>query len=182
MHHNQPRIRLGRNSSSSRRRNAEEAVQASKNQRITGDGEKESSKTYSAVAAGLNRELGDKANNSNHYRSVQLGHMGKASDKTSSQLARMDGSRSSKKSSQRDGELEVIYEQVQIPETCKDANKTVSTANSASQIQTGEISANNIVLLAPSIDRPGWVLTSDEFMVLEFGSADSITLRRDAPS
>lgn len=179
MRQDQPRIQRTRTSSSSSsiHRAVTDRSPSPRKSRVVGRDEKQNLKTYSAIVAGLNKGLKAKLGTSDGSGFVQCEDMGGVAEEEGHKVAGSSRGESSKKSFVLSEEVETAYEQVSVPLAYRDANNVASH-----RARTADIPANELVKFSFSVDRPGWVRTTDEFMVLEFGSAGPITLRRNGPS
>jgi hypothetical protein len=135
---------------------------------------------YSAVVAGLNKELKAKFESTGDEEVVRFDEEG------NELIWVIDGWSPKKWFVFEDEEPETSYS-----ETSKVTSQNTiqtGTANSSQISQAVRPSSVNasgatpIVEFAPSVSRPGWVRTRDEYMVLEFGSTGPITLRRSTSS
>lgn len=178
MYQNQPRTQRTRTfSSSSSMNHASDRFTPHAEGQVAGEDEKKNLKTYSAVVAGLNKGLRAKVEASDGSEHIQRGSMGDGSDKEGEMVVRSSSGASSKKSLTVGEEVE---KQVTAPLAYRDTKHSDISFKRPST--TAERPENELVNFSSSVGRPGWVRTTDEFMVLEFGSAGPITLRRGGPS
>lgn len=179
MRQNQPRIQRTRTSSSSSStyRAATDRSPSPRESRVVGRDEKQNLKTYSAVVAGLNKGLKAKVEASDSSGLIQCESMRGVAGEAGNKVAGSSSGESSKKSFVLGEEVETANQQVSVPLAYRDSNNTASH-----RPRTANIPANELVKFSSSVDRPGWVRTTDEFMVLEFGSAGPITLWRNGLS
>jgi hypothetical protein len=189
MHHNQPRGYQLRVSSSSNIRYAVDTELSSLASQATEVEDEQSMKIYSVVVAGLNEGLKIKAKSSEGTEPVEYDDKASTFDEIGNKLIWMADGWLPKNSSVLAKESpETTYEQVLIPPAYTDASRIASTTSGA-QLQVGfpglvdaDDPVNMVVEFVPSVDRPGWVRTTDEYMVIEFGSTGPITLRRNVTS
>jgi hypothetical protein len=145
---------------------------------------------YSSVLHGLNKGLKDKAESSENPHPVESDGRGNGIDEEGNELIFANGVWSFKLATAKK-DHETSYEHVSMPPTQENAIKTART----SRVRQGEVGManpgdanqaddpdNEVVEFSVSLDRPRWTRTTDEYMVLEFGSAGPITLRRKASS
>ncbi|TID20315.1 Tuberous sclerosis 2 [Venturia nashicola] len=157
MYQNQAQTQRTRTSSSSMQR-ASGSIPSLTGSQVAEKDEKQNLKTYAAVVAGLNQGLKAKVEASDGPGHVLRKGMGEYSGE----------------------EVETVYEQNSVPMAERDANYFIRSMEGREK--SAERFVDEPVKISSSVDRPGWVRTTDEFMVLEFGSAGPITLRRDGPS
>ncbi|RDI87750.1 Tuberous sclerosis 2 [Venturia inaequalis] len=181
MYQNQPQSQRNRTySSSSSMHRGSGRVQFPKERQVIGQNEKQSLKTYSAVVADLNDGLNAKVEASYSPGHVRHESMRYGSVSEGDMAVRSSSRESSNNSWVENEETETADEQVLVPLTQEDADHAPSTVKH--RMKTEELPAEELVKFSSSVDRPEWVRTTDEFMVLEFGSAGPITLRRDGTS
>lgn len=177
MYQNRPRTQRTRASSdSSSMHRASGRLSSPAESQVADKVKKQKLETYSAVVAGLNKGLKAKVEAPHGSGLVQRERVREASEKKDDKALRSSDAGSSKKSFVASEEAETAYEQVSIPLAYRDANQTASPVKR--RARTVELPANELVKFSASVHRPGCIRTTDEFMVLEFGSAGPITLHK----